>query len=477
MKGNGQVARPSFFADTVTIMSGTVASQLIVLLAMPIVTRLYSPADFGGVAIFSALLTAIVIVSNLRYELAIALPKTDDVAFQLFLICGVCLFSVTLVTSIVTALLSDSLVKILGVSELEKFIWLLPMGVFLCGCYRILKYWSLRMGHYGEVSRTRLIQSSATVLIQVFASPLGLPALLTAQIANKSVGIVSLSKKVNISALLRDSSTSQLWSVARRYRKFPLVSTWGDLAMVAANHMPVVLIASLYDAATAGFYFLAQRATRLPVRVFGLAVAEVFLPQGAKLSHEGKIAELTEKTFLTISAIAIPLLLFIALTAPSIFPLIFGGAWTKSGTIVSLLTPLLYFQLVAQPLMTTIAIVEKQLSGAFWQASLLLASLTPFALSKGLWPIEFTLWSYAMACSVLHLALIWMALEYTNADKGKVFAALGLILIASSSLNLPLLVIKILGWSEATIFPAATCSVLFITIFFAALWSRRKDLF
>ena len=63
-----------------TLVSGNVLGQSAVLLASPILTRLYTPEEFGVFAIFASLLGIVGIVSGLRYELAIPLTLTDGSA-------------------------------------------------------------------------------------------------------------------------------------------------------------------------------------------------------------------------------------------------------------------------------------------------------------------------------------------------------------------------------------------------------------
>ncbi|HJP05761.1 MAG TPA: lipopolysaccharide biosynthesis protein, partial [Gammaproteobacteria bacterium] len=45
-------SRSNFFRDVVVILTGTVASRIIVLLAIPFLARIYTPAEFGVLALF-----------------------------------------------------------------------------------------------------------------------------------------------------------------------------------------------------------------------------------------------------------------------------------------------------------------------------------------------------------------------------------------------------------------------------------------
>ena len=87
------------FARSVSFLAGgTAAGQAITVLAAPLLTRLYSPEDFGLLAVYTSLLMTIGVIASLRYQLAIPLPKSDEeaahvVVLSLFIVLGISLAS------------------------------------------------------------------------------------------------------------------------------------------------------------------------------------------------------------------------------------------------------------------------------------------------------------------------------------------------------------------------------------------------
>lgn len=65
------------------LFSGALAGRLIGLAAMPAVTRLYGPADFGLLAVFSAMVMVLSPALALRLEEGVALLRSDCTAFAL----------------------------------------------------------------------------------------------------------------------------------------------------------------------------------------------------------------------------------------------------------------------------------------------------------------------------------------------------------------------------------------------------------
>ena len=62
------------------IAGGTTLAQGINILSTPILSRIYSPEDFGVTAVFISMVSILSVISALRYDLAIPLPKTERYA-------------------------------------------------------------------------------------------------------------------------------------------------------------------------------------------------------------------------------------------------------------------------------------------------------------------------------------------------------------------------------------------------------------
>src|SRR3989338_313751 len=60
-----------------TLSAGALAAQVITLLLMPVLTRIYMPDDFGMLSIFVSVYAFLLVLSCGRYELAIVLPRAD----------------------------------------------------------------------------------------------------------------------------------------------------------------------------------------------------------------------------------------------------------------------------------------------------------------------------------------------------------------------------------------------------------------
>jgi O-antigen/teichoic acid export membrane protein len=144
------------FARNVGLLaSGTIAGQAIMLLALPILTRLFEPEAFGLLGVYMSLTMVLAVAACLRLEIATPLPEADADAINLVML-GI--LSATLIAAVLALgvmVAPDIIIRLLRQPEMKSYLWLLPVGVWLAALYSALQFWSIRKGRYGRVARTQ----------------------------------------------------------------------------------------------------------------------------------------------------------------------------------------------------------------------------------------------------------------------------------------------------------------------------------
>ena len=82
----------SFYKNVLKLISGTTLAQLIPVLVSPILTRIYSPQDFGLFALFITISAILNVLSTLRYDNVLILPR-DNIDGRRVLILSICVTS------------------------------------------------------------------------------------------------------------------------------------------------------------------------------------------------------------------------------------------------------------------------------------------------------------------------------------------------------------------------------------------------
>ena len=78
-----KILTSEFNRNVLTLMTGTTIAQAIPIAITPILTRIYTPEDFGVFAIFIAITSIFSVIVNWRYDIAIMLPKKDEEAINI----------------------------------------------------------------------------------------------------------------------------------------------------------------------------------------------------------------------------------------------------------------------------------------------------------------------------------------------------------------------------------------------------------
>jgi lipopolysaccharide exporter len=368
-----------FAHSVVTLASGTAIAQLLLVLAMPVLTRLYTPADYGALAVYSSTLTVLLVLSSLRYELAIPLPETDEIAASLLALTFLLPAGTTAIVSLLVWLAGDAFIAAVNVPALRPYRWLVPLGFLGAGSYQTLLYWAIRRREFGRVARTKLRQGVGQVVTQValgFAR-VGAPGLLIGDVIGRVAGGGGLALLALRERPHARVTRAGMVAVAVRYRRFPLLTTWSGLLNIGSLQLPSILFSAGFGAAAAGLYALSYKMLVLPTMLVAQAVGQVFLSRAAAVAREPeRLRRLTERTTLTLFACGLPVFGALALGGPELFAAVMGRQWEQAGRYAQVLAPWFAVWLVSNPLSGLFSVRE-------WQASALGFSAFEFALRLG----------------------------------------------------------------------------------------------
>ncbi|HEX7114311.1 MAG TPA: oligosaccharide flippase family protein [Steroidobacter sp.] len=358
-------SRDLFLRGVATVASGTAVSQAVIVLSSPILTRLYTPADFGVLGVYVAALSILTMVAGLRYQLAMPLPRSDGSAANILALAFALVVAVALATMVISVNpLGTQLADLANAPGLKNYLWLLPVGVLLCGLYDVLTYWAIRKKDFGCIARTKVQQSVGAVGVQVAMGlaqfgPLGL---IIGHILGNAAGVTRLLA----TAIKRDAHALKRIRVvrilgrARRFKRFPLYVTWAGLAQIAGAQLPAVFFAAIFSPAVAGLYLLADRVTRAPIDLIGKATSQVFFSGAADARREGHLERVALSTFEGLTRVSVGPAMLLAVSAPELFGAVFGREWMEAGTFVRWLTPMLITSFIVAPLTVLHSVMEVQ---------------------------------------------------------------------------------------------------------------------
>ena len=406
-------AQGGFLKAVSVLVGGTAFAQLLGILVLPIITRLYSPEEFTLFAVYTSILNILIVVACLRFEIALPLPENDEDALSLFLLALLSNIFITTLIVLVIFFFQDSILSIIQQPQLKPFMWFIPLAVFFAGLYNTLQYWTTRKKQFTVIAKTRLTQSVASSLIQVGGGfwGFGTIGLILGHLMKFSAGTVSLfiTFKAETKHLLRETSLAKLKENWRKYEKFPKYSSFESLANAAAIQLPVIIIAVVVIGPEAGYLMLAMQVMAMPMSLIGGAIGQVYLAHAPEHYNKGELKQYTVQTIKQIAKIALVPLVMIGLIAPFIFPLVFGDVWANAGYMLIWMIPWFIMQILSSPVSMSLHIINSQRTALLLQILGLLirvGGLLLISVSHSVWVFEY----YAISGFVFYTVYLFVIL-------------------------------------------------------------------
>jgi O-antigen/teichoic acid export membrane protein len=350
-----------FKKNVMVLLTGTVIAQAIPIAISPILTRLFSPEDFGLLAFYMAICSIMAVAAGGRYDLAIIEPKEEKEAKHLVVGSLILTFIFSLFIFIVILLFNKQITVLLRNPEISNWLYFVPVSIMLISVYSIFTYWLNRQGRYKDMSINRVTSSGSTTLMNLAlgVSKLKIGSLLIGYIFGQLITVVLLIKKI-----MKDGfsyNKKEMIVVLKKYNHYPKYLIASTFAGEASAQVPIILLSSFFGVSISGFFSLANRVIVLPLTIIGNAIGEVYRKQATnEFNENGNCLRLYLKTIASLAIVGfLPLIVLLFFSEP-LFAFVFGEKWRAAGTFASYLSFVIFFQLVSTPTSYTIVFIKGQ---------------------------------------------------------------------------------------------------------------------
>ncbi|WP_232179334.1 lipopolysaccharide biosynthesis protein [Methanococcus vannielii] len=393
--------------------SGTAIAQIIGTITYPIITRYYTPDEFGVFVTYSSIIAILSIISSLKYEFAIPIAESEEKAVNIVFLCVGILIIYSSIIFLALLLYSNEIFSLLGNEHLNQYWYLIPIGVSFIGIYSLFMYWSFRKKEYLAISKTTISQSFFGNISKIGFGFLNMGAfgLIFGDILGKSAGITVLSKSFINNKCFSKANLSEIIEQSKRYIKFPIYSAPSKLLNTLGVQLPVIFITLLYGSSVAGFFGLSHTIVSIPMSLIGTSVGNVFYGEAASIGRKNpkKIKELSNNLLKKLIAIGIIPLITLILFGPILFKFVFGSNWYQAGIYAQIIAFLVFFRFMFTPITNIFSVFERQKEELYLDSFRLVLVLIAFGISKyvnldSFWAIG--LYSLAM-CIVYFVTYIY----------------------------------------------------------------------
>lgn len=333
----GRICGPGYGRNVLLVFSGSVVGKVLTVGAAPVLSRLFSPGDYGIFGLFTGLLSILSIAGSLGYARAVVLPRSNrEAAGLVWLSLGIVLV-VTAVAGLAVWGLRYKISDLVNAPELAPNLGWLPAAMLATAAYETMDMWATRRKRFGQLSSANVARSGGMVGTQIGSGAAGLGGggLIGGLIIGQVVAVVLLAVRQwqqDASIFKEALRWKHIRKLAHDHRDFPRLSLPAHLILKSGNASVPVLLSFFFTPAVVGLYWFGNRLIALATESLGHAVRRTFYQRAATLSQGGlPIHPFLFKNTMMMMAIGLVPTLLVVLAGPSLFEVVFGLQWREAG--------------------------------------------------------------------------------------------------------------------------------------------------
>ena len=375
------IKKSEFASNFKILASGIFISQFIMIASSPVITRLYSPSEFGIYALFTAILGIIIPVACGRYDIATIVVKEDTDGNELFFLSLI--VGLIISTFLFLVFFLDSpLREILNADKLDYWWYILPVTIFLQSVFTNLKSYANRYKNYSIISSGQIAFALSQVILLTLFGLMGFSSfgLFVSYITSSIIVLIILFLLYkNFFLKSRWPGFKKLLIIAKRYIKFPLIQGSSTLFNTVRFMLPVIFLTKYFPDIFVGYYALVMKVIFFPLTFFSKSISRLNMKKIAELVHKkiNPTNYLIKITFIVFIIIFFPSIIIMKY-GPNIFSFVFGSKWIMAGEFASILMPGLFCMFIASTLGQVFAATGRLYVSGFWYVSFFIVQLIFF---------------------------------------------------------------------------------------------------
>lgn len=341
------------------LFSGSILAQLIPLLSIPILTRLFSPEEMGIYSLYLVIVSLGVIFSTLRLEIAIPLVAKKEIKSFIANTILLNFFGSIVVTLIIAGI--EYRIDIFSTYQTFVIGVMLFLSINIVGIYQVMYQSGIRNSQFKILATNKVLNQ---ILIAIFLIIVGLlfnNYLLYALIIAQIINFYILKKQLNLDFDLQKVSRNSLKNTVLEYNKFPLFQLPIQLFNTLSQNLILLSSSVLFTASEVGHYALTERILRSPISLIGSSSADIFKNMAAKeIKEKGNCLTSYKKIIFFNFLTGIPIFLLIYFIINTAVYYLLGENWMEVAQYAKILLPSLFAIYIVFPVNYLFVIYDSQ---------------------------------------------------------------------------------------------------------------------
>jgi len=421
----------SYWRDIAWLASGNVVAQGIAVVAMPLLTRLYTPTDFALQNLFLQILGFAVVLLTCRFEYFVQLPKQESDATGLLLLVLSMGIAGSAVATPLFWIFRHTLATWIGAPTLTAWLSLVPLTAALMSFSIAVQNFAQRRGQYRLSSSSEIVNKASFVGTALagfwaFKAPAGLMLASAAGAFGKIVWLTRVprsgsSARLHLGGLFDQLGTEKFASVRRAAASYSHLSgsvVISHLLLACTTLIPSIFIVRAYGSESLGQFALASTTLFLPAGLIGNAIGQVYYQRAAARRAERKdFGDLWRATARRLLMVGIPVYGLLALLSRWAYPFIFGHSWLDAGRFASVLSISAFFSFITSPLDRGCLVVGAWAYIPLWHAARVLSTgAVAWVAWRNGWNVNSFVVALVAQMSILYLVDYWAEHRFAFSD-------------------------------------------------------------
>tara|TARA_B100000989_G_scaffold298277_1_gene286855 strand:- start:3126 stop:4391 length:1266 start_codon:yes stop_codon:yes gene_type:complete len=345
---------------------GNIIGELIGILSIPVITRIYSPSEIG---IFMFFFSVSDILANFvigKYDSAIVISNNKKEAINIIQASFILTFINSMLLGLVFIIFGNYFMNFLGLDNLTlNNLIIIPFLIISLNLYKIADHWNNYNRNYLIMARAKVLQKAIAAILQIIFSFFGFLGLVFGRFISQIISSIYMfiigNKSLKINGFKSINYRKNLM-ILKKYSDFPKFYLPSTISNRISYNLPNITFSKLFTTEINGLYSLSYRLIASPMGIIMSSIGQIFYKEASLIYSSNKknlypFLKSFYKNIFIIGIIPFTILFFIA---PDLFAFLLGKEWLQSGKFIQILIPWLFLVFLNSPLTSVLIILKKQ---------------------------------------------------------------------------------------------------------------------
>lgn len=405
--------------NSTRLLSANIIAQVIGLLMYPILTRIYTPADFGLLNLFLSIGSMLALIGTAEYQYAVVLPKEEKKAMAILQLDFCILGMVCVIVLVASLCLADPVANLFKTPELASWLWMLPIFVLLTGIWTVVNYYLTRFKKFRLIGEYQVSQSIVSAGSKIGLNHIGMGGggLISGTVIGAGISLVYVlvvewikDKKSFFQTWMKWLPREERIAVAKEYSNFPKFTLPRGFVNLLIGQLPVLWLTPMFGTQSVGYWGMAVLLGFAPISMITRSLYQTFFQHiSSAINQQKSIKSFFSKFTFYATIITIPAFIGLWFILPWITETYLGEGWHTCGEYIRWMLPWVFVSILVGCTGFVADIFFKQKTGLYFEILLALLRVGGVGIGVALHDFTIAIAGYSIGSAIAITAqYIWL---------------------------------------------------------------------